>query len=283
MQVFEKAITHIGLENATIGAEARSLRLLEVDLLVKAAPHANLVPADEVTSALRTYKDETEISSMRKAVKIAQNALIATIPKICIGLTEQEIATELTMQLLQHGSEPRLPFFPIVSTGPNSANPHAAPSDRKLAAGDLLVIDYGASADNYFSDITRTFAIGEVETEFQKIAEVVLAANQAGHAVAGPGVPARDVDRAAREIIEAEGFGEFFFHRTGHGLGLEGHEEPYIREDNNDLLEPGMSFTIEPGIYLPNRGGVRIEDNVIITEDGCESLTDLPRELFTIR
>jgi Xaa-Pro dipeptidase len=228
------------------------------------------------------YKDEFEISAMRKAAKIAQLALKATLPQIKIGVTEQEIAAELTLQLLQHGSKPKLPFFPIVSTGPNSANPHAAPSNRKLAAGDLLVIDYGANVDNYYSDITRTFAIGEVEPEFQKIAEVVLAANQAGHAAAKPGVPARDVDQAARQVIEAAGYGEFFIHRTGHGLGLEGHEEPYIRGDNLNHLQTGMSFTIEPGIYLPNRGGVRIEDDVVITASGCESFTDLPRELITI-
>ena len=186
------------------------------------------------------------------------------------------------MQLMRHGSNPRLPFFPIVSSGPNSANPHAAPSERKLTVGDLLVIDYGANVNGYFSDITRTFAIGEVDPEYRKIAEIVLAANQAGHAAAGPGVPASKVDQAAREVIEAAGYGEFFFHRTGHGLGLEGHEEPYIRSDSDLPLAVGNTFTIEPGIYLPDRNGVRIEDDVYITETGCQSFTNLPRELITL-
>jgi Xaa-Pro dipeptidase len=227
-------------------------------------------------------KDEVELAAMLKAADIAQQALQATLPMIKIGITEKEIAAELSMQLLQNGSNPRLPFFPIVSGGPNSANPHAAPSERKLERGDLLVIDWGANVDGYFSDITRTFAIGEVEPEYHKITEVVLTANQAGHAAAGPGVPAAEVDRAAREVIESAGYGAYFTHRTGHGLGLEGHEEPYIRGDNQMALQPGMTFTIEPGIYLPNRNGVRIEDDVVITTDGCKSLTDLPRELITL-
>jgi Xaa-Pro dipeptidase len=219
---------------------------------------------------------------MRKAVKIAEAALQATLPKIKIGITELEIAKELTLQLLQHGSNPRLPFFPIVSGGPNSANPHAAPSDRRLVDGDLLVIDYGANVNDYLSDITRTFAIGDVDPEFKKIAQIVLEANRAGHAAAKPGVPLGDVDKAAREVIKAAGYGKYFIHRTGHGLGLEGHEEPYIRSDNSSLIEPGMTFTIEPGIYMPDRGGVRIEDDVFITESGCESLTNLSRDLKTI-
>jgi Xaa-Pro dipeptidase len=255
---------------------------LELNLLRQAVPQVNFIPAGNIIASLRMIKDNSEITAMRQAVQIAQRALQETLPSIQAGISEQEIASELTMQLLRNGSNPKLPFFPIVSTGPNSANPHAAPSERKLTEGDLLVIDYGANVDGYFSDITRTFAIGEVDAEYQKIAEVVLAANQAGHAAAQPGVAIGNIDRAARKVIEAAGYGEYFIHRTGHGLGLEGHEEPYIREDNENLVEIGMSFTIEPGIYLPNQGGVRIEDDVIITEAGCESLTDLPRELIEI-
>ncbi len=256
--------------------------MLELDLLKQAEPGSEFIAADQAISALRIFKDEVEIATMQKAADIAQAALSATLPKIKIGVNEKEIAAELTMQLMRQGSDPRLPFFPIVSGGPNSANPHASPSDRKLAAGDLLVIDYGANVGGYFSDITRTFAIGEVDAEYKKIAEIVLASNQAGHAAAGPGVPASIVDQASRNVIEAAGYSEYFFHRTGHGLGLEGHEEPYIRGDSKALLEPGMTFTIEPGIYLPERNGVRIEDDVYITKNGCQSFTDLPRELITL-
>jgi len=282
VKAFAQAIQAAGLGGLKIGVEPRALRVLELRLLEEAAPEAEFIPADEVIAALRMVKDHFEAAAMQKAADIAQQALKATLPAIKIGVPEEEIAAELSLQLLRHGSNPRLPFFPIVSGGPNSANPHAAPSDRKLAVGDLLVIDWGANVDGYFSDITRTFALGEVDPEYKKIAKIVLEANQAGHAAAGPGIPAMIIDKAARSVIEAAGYGEFFIHRTGHGLGLEGHEEPYIRGDNNFILQPGMTFTIEPGIYLPHRNGVRIEDDIIITETGCKSFTDLPRELITL-
>jgi len=219
---------------------------------------------------------------MRKAVKAAEAALEATLPQIKIGMTERELAAELVVQLLRNGSDAGLPFTPIVSGGPNSANPHASPTDRKLQAGDLLVIDYGAAANDYVSDITRTFAVGEVDAEFEKIHKIVQEANAAGRAAGKPGVPCADVDKAARAVIEESGYGEYFTHRTGHGLGMEGHEHPYMRSDNMQLLEPGMAYTVEPGIYLPNRNGVRVEDDVVVTETGSESLTTLPREMRVV-
>jgi Xaa-Pro dipeptidase len=229
--------------------------------------------------AIRIIKDSSEIMAMRKAVEIAQQALQHTLPIIKVGITERQLASELITQLLREGSEYPLPYAPIVSTGPNSANPHASPTNRPIISGDLLVIDYGATNKGYVSDITRTFAIGEVEPEFSKIARVVREANEAGRSAVRPGVTAEYVDQVTRQVIENAGFGRYFTHRTGHGLGLEGHEAPYIRARNPLILEQGMTFTIEPGIYLPNRGGVRIEDNVLVTEDGVESLTDLPRTL----
>ena len=144
-----------------------------------------------------------------------------------------------------------MPFAPIVSGGPNAANPHAGPSERKLQAGDLLVVDWGAAYDGYISDLTRTFAVGEVDDEYKKIHTIVQAANAAGRAAGKPGVPCANVDKAARDVIENAGYGKYFTHRTGHGIGMEGHEEPYMRGDNMQLLEPGMAFTVEPGIYLP--------------------------------
>jgi Xaa-Pro dipeptidase len=216
---------------------------------------------------------------MRKAVQIAQNALEAALPAVRIGMTEREFAAELTLQLLRHGSDPAMPFSPIVSCGPNSANPHASPSERAFQPGDLLVVDWGATNQGYISDLTRTFQIGQAEPEFEHIANLTIQANQAGREACRPGAPIESVDRAARSVIEAAGYGKYFFHRTGHGIGMEGHEEPYIRSGNRQLLEPGMSFTVEPGIYLPERGGVRVEDNVIITTMGAECLSDLPREL----
>ncbi len=179
----------------------------------------------------------------------------------------------------RHGSEPELPFQPIVAAGPNSANPHATPTDRPIQPGDLLIIDWGATHHGYFSDLTRTFAIGEVAPELAHITEVCLQANAAGRAAARPGIPAGEVDAAARKVIEEAGYGEFFTHRTGHGLGLDVHERPFIFGGNPDVLQPGMTFTVEPGIYLPHRGGVRVEDDVVITPEGARSLSDMPRAL----
>jgi Xaa-Pro dipeptidase len=265
-----------------IGVEPRGLRFLEMQFLEKTFLDSTIVSADETISALRMFKDEIEIGYMQEAVEIAENALLATLPMIKVGIPEVVIASELSMQLLKHGSNPKLHFFPIVSGGPNSANPHASPSDRRLIQGDLLVIDYGANVEGYFSDITRTFAIGNIDPEFRRIAEIVLKSNQAGRNAIKPGVTASAVDQAAREVIEIAGYGDFFFHRTGHGLGLEGHERPYIREGNSIELKSGMTFTVEPGIYLPGRNGVRIEDDVVVTSDGVLSLTTLPRDLITL-
>jgi len=280
--VFRKAVQTLDLDGKRIGVEPRNLRLLEYGYVKNSAPEADYPDAGNVLAGLRLRKDNTEVEAMRKAVKIAQSALEATIPLIKIGMTEKELSAELVTQLLKHGSEPEMPFSPIVSGGPNSANPHASPTDRKLQAGDLLVIDWGATSDGYISDLTRTFAVGEVEEEYQKIHKIVQESNAAGREAAKPGVPCANVDIAARDVIEKSGYGKYFTHRTGHGIGMEGHEDPYMRGDNMQILEPGMAFTVEPGIYLPDRNGVRIEDNVVITETGVDVLSDMLREIRVI-
>lgn len=277
--VIVKAFEAANLRSKHIGVEPGQLRFLELRLLSEAAPKVKFIPAQDSVSKLRMYKDQGEISAMRKAAEIAQQALTTTLPRVKIGITEQEIAAELTLQLLRAGCDPQIPFAPIVSSGPNSANPHATPSYRKLISGDLLVIDWGASYEGYFSDITRTFAIGTLEAEYSQICRVVQEANTAGRNAIQPGITADSVDQAARAVIQSAGYGPYFTHRTGHGLGMEGHEEPYIRAGNPMLLEPGMTFTIEPGIYLPGRNGVRIEDDVLVTPSGAECLTSLPREV----
>src|SRR5512134_566908 len=281
-QVFRKAVQALGLEGKRIGVEPRQLRLLEFRYVKAGAPEADYPDASDVLAGLRLRKDRAEVEAMRRAVKIAQEALEATIPLIRIGMTERDLAAELVVQLLKHGSEPELPFAPIVSGGPNGANPHASPGDRKLQSGDLLVVDWGAAYDGYISDLTRTFAVGRVEEEYQKIHKIVQEANAAGRAAAKPGVPCANVDKAARAVIERAGYGFYFTHRTGHGSGMDRHEEPYMRGDNMQLLEPGMAFTVEPGIYLPDRNGVRIEDNVVITETGADVLSDMPREIRVV-
>lgn len=281
-KAFRSAVQALGLDGKRIGVEPRQLRLLEFRHVKNGAPEADYPDASEVLSGLRLRKDKAEVEAMRKAVRIAQDALEATIPLIKIGMTEKEVSSELVVQLLRYGSEPEMPFSPIVSGGPNSANPHASPTERKLQVGDLLVIDWGATYNGYISDLTRTFAVGEVEEEYSRIHKIVQESNAAGRAAGKPGIPCADVDKAARDVIEKSGYGEYFTHRTGHGIGMEGHEEPYMRGDNMQLLEPGMAYTVEPGIYLPGRNGVRIEDNVVVTEIGVDVLSDMPREIRVV-
>jgi Xaa-Pro dipeptidase len=280
--VFRKAVISLGLDGRKIGLDPRQMRLLEFRQLRAGAPEADFPDASEALASLRLRKDPLEVEAMKRAVLIAQDALEATLPFVKIGVTEKEIASELMVQMLQHGSDSDLPFPPIVSSGPNSANPHASPSERMIQAGDLLVVDWGATFDGYISDLTRTFAVGEVLPEFKKIAGIVLRANEAGRAAGRPGVPCANVDKAARAVIEAVGYGRYFTHRTGHGIGMEGHEDPYIRSDNMQMLYPGMAYTVEPGIYLPGRGGVRIEDNLVVTKDGVDVLSDMSRELRVV-
>ncbi len=281
-QAFQAASQSLGLGGKTIGVEPNRLRFLELKFLEEAIPGAAFVSAEGVLNGLRMQKDAAEVEAMRQAVRIAQEALTATLPYIKAGVTERQVAAELMINLMRAGSDGELPFQPIVSGGPNSADPHASPSIRPLQEGDLLVIDWGASYNGYISDLTRTFSIGEPAPEYRQIAGLVLLANEAGRKAARPGIPAGDVDRAARVVIEEGGYGPQFFHRTGHGIGMEGHEPPYMFGENDLILQPGMAFTVEPGIYLTGRNGVRIEDNVVITETGAETLSDLPRELIVL-
>lgn len=279
---FRSAATALRNKNMLIGIEPLSMRVFELDYLQAALPEATFHPTPEIPAALRSVKDEAEVAAMRKAVSVAEKAMEDTLPKIQLGMTEKEVAAELVVQLLYAGSEPELPFSPIVASGPNSALPHATASSRRLGPGELLIIDWGARIDGYISDLTRTFALGEVEDDLKEIHQAVKAANAAGVMAVQPGVSCSEIDRAARlEIVQA-GYGEYFIHRTGHGIGLEPHEEPNIRDGNPKLLKPGMTFTVEPGIYIPDKGGVRIEDNVVTIQEGGESMSTFTRDLQKI-
>lgn len=278
---FRQALEPLKLVQSEIGVEPVRMRYLEMEYLQQAVPAARFVSASRVTGELRLYKDTDEISEMRRAVAIAQRSLLDVLPMVKPGISEKALAAELTLRLLRNGSDSELPFQPIVAGGPNGANPHAMPTERQLQRGDLLVIDWGARSNGYCSDLTRTFAIGDVDPELKMIYETVRQANAAGRAAGKPSASAGEVDFAARAVIEQAGYGQYFTHRTGHGLGLEDHESPYIFSGNEQRLSPGMTFTVEPGIYLPGRGGVRIEDNMLVTVDDSESLSDLPRDLLT--
>jgi Xaa-Pro dipeptidase len=281
-EAFIAAAQALHLDGKTIGVEPNHLRYLELRLLEEAMPRSRFVSAADTLTSLRIQKDPEEIALIRQAVNIAQQAFNATLPLIKIGMTERQLASELTSQLLRAGSDPQVPFFPIIASGPNSANPHATSTDRPLQAGDLVVIDWGAAVKGYCSDLTRTIGVKEVRQELAYIAEVVALANATGRAAGKPGVPAGQVDRVTREVIDENEYGEYFMHRTGHGLGMEEHEEPYLYGDNPLPLAPGMVYTVEPGIYIPGLGGVRIEDDVVVTPGGSESLSNLVRDLIIV-
>ncbi|MFQ5401506.1 MAG: M24 family metallopeptidase, partial [Anaerolineae bacterium] len=278
---FQQACAQLELADFLLGVEALHMRVLELELLQRYAPGVSIAHAEPVMGTLRMRKDEEELNTMRRAIEVAEKAMRRMMPRIKIGMTEKQIAAMLTQFLMEGGAD-TVPFGPIVSAGPNSASPHAVPTDRPLQTGDLLVIDWGAYVDGYPSDITRTFAVGELDAELVRVYHAVKQANERGRQAARPGATGRDVDRAARGVITNAGYGNYFIHRTGHGLGLEVHEPPFMMEDNTDPLETGMVFTVEPGIYLPGRGGVRIEDDVVVTADGHTCLTSFPRDLITV-
>jgi Xaa-Pro dipeptidase len=278
---FQQACARMELSDYLLGVEALHMRILEFELLQRYAPGLSTAHVEPVMTALRIVKDEDELSAMQKAVEIAESAMDQLLRRLETGQTEKQIASMLVEELLNAGSQ-GFPFGPIVAAGPNGGSPHAVPTDRPIAEGDLLTIDWGAIYDDYPSDITRTFAVGDLEPELVRIYDAVRAANAAAKGKAGPEATGSELDRAARSVIQDAGYGQYFIHRTGHGLGLEIHEPPYLVEGNDEPLQVGSVFTIEPGIYLPDRGGVRIEDNVVITGEGSRSLTSFPRELIQI-
>ncbi|MFN2109275.1 MAG: M24 family metallopeptidase [Anaerolineae bacterium] len=279
---FHEACATLELADARLGVEALRMRLLESRILQRYAPGADLVPADDLFAALRMVKSDAELDAMQRAVAVAERAFTLWVPQLRVGMTEREAAALLIAALLSNGAD-ALAFAPIVCAGPNGAMPHAHPAHRPFQPGDWLVVDWGAVVDGYDSDLTRMVVFGEPEGELADVHEIVLRANEAGRAAVAPGVEAQAVDAAARAVITATGYGAKFTHRTGHGLGLEAHEPPYIVAGNAQVLEPGMTFTVEPGIYLEGIGGVRIEDNVLVTPTGVHTLTTLSRSAFVVR
>ncbi len=281
-EAISHAIASMGERIKRVGVEPMGMRFHELSMLQELATSWEIISAAEPLAKLRLMKTEAEVEFMRQAVTIAENALLETLPLIRSGMTERELESELILQLHRAGSEPDLPFAPVVASGPNSALPHASPSSRKLVAGELLILDWGARVGGYISDLTRTFAIEQLDQELETVHLIVQQANDAGRDAVAPGATCGSIDQITRNVIEAAGYGDYFIHRTGHGIGLETHEEPYIVADSHMKLETGMTFTIEPGIYLPGKGGVRIEDNIVVTERGGESMSHIDRALTIV-
>jgi Xaa-Pro dipeptidase len=265
-----------------IAVEHLRMRVLEFNLIRRRVPNVIVVDAGPLMDILRLYKDEAEVAQQRAAVRMTEDALAAVAEEIQPGMTEHQIAGMLRIALIEQGGG-EAAFSPIVLSGPNAALPHGGPGERAVAAGEVLLIDFGTTSGGYVADLTRTFAVGRaLEGRDRDVYEAVRAANAAGRAAAKPGVAAGEVDRAARQVMIDAGFGDAFIHRTGHGIGLEVHEGPYIVPGGETTLEPGMTFTVEPGAYLPGEIGVRIEDDMLVTPEGAESMTRYPREMTVL-
>ncbi len=239
-----------------------------------------LVAAGELVESLREVKDDSELSAMRAAAELADEVYESLREDGLAGRTELEVARWLEREFRDRGAEPSFP--PIVAAGAQGARPHAEPRDVEIERGTLVVVDMGAKLDGYCSDCTRTLATGELEDEAIEVYELVLRAQEAGLDAARPAVACRGVDAAARDVIEAAGHGERFGHGLGHGVGLEVHEGPRLTKTAEGELRPGNTVTVEPGVYLPGRFGVRIEDLVTVTDDGPEIMTPFPKALVTV-
>lgn len=241
-----------------------------------------LVGSGPLVEALRSVKDDDEIALLRQACAIGDRALTELFATIAPGRTEREIGRELENRMRDHGAS-GIAFETIVATGPNSAVPHHRPTDRVVAAGDLLKIDFGALFEGYHADCTRTVVVGAEPADWQReIHGLVREAQRAGRHALAPGVDVRQVDAAAREVITAAGYGEQFSHGLGHGVGLEIHEAPRVSYDADDRLADRTPVTVEPGVYLPGRGGVRIEDTLVVRDGGPELLTTTPKDLMVL-
>ena len=269
-------------EGARIGVEGQRMRVFDLFALQHAMPGADFVDVHGEISSVRLHKTPAEIELQRKAIRLSEAALEATLAEIRVGMTETEVEGILLRNLFLHGAD-GLAFAPIVAAGDNAAKPHAhARPDYCIKPGDALLFDFGGTYQGYSADITRTFFVKEVSDYDRAFYETVLAANTRGREVSRPGITASAVDDAVLTVLEQSQFAQFARHKTGHGLGLDVHEAPQIMRGNQQKLEPGMVFTIEPGLYRDGEAGVRIEDDVVVTENGIECLTSFPRELRII-
>lgn len=268
------------LEYGPLGVEGLRMRTAEYLHLRQHWAETGLSDADAAISALRMCKDEGEISDLRKAISISETALSETLESLKAGETELAIAARLKQAMLSHGAS-GFSFDPIVLTGPESANPHGGASDRQILPGQVLLIDFGASYGAMHADITRTVFCQYASDEHAAIYETVRKANAAGKEAINVGEPVENVDSAATGVLAASEFSDMILHKTGHGLGRDVHEAPQVMQGVKTPIEPGMVFTVEPGLYRENDIGVRIEDDVLITNNGYESLTTFPRELLT--
>lgn len=263
---------------ARVGFESDRLTVRDRERLEEAAPDVRWSGVSGLVEELRVRKSDDEVGRIRRAARLGDRVLEDFLDGVAEGASETELAAELDYRLRVAGSE-GVAFDTIVAAGPRSALPHASPSDRELREGDLLLVDFGARVEGYCSDMTRVFCLGPPEEWQRSLHRSVLRAQRAALELVEAGVEAAAVDGAAREALEADGLAEHFGHSTGHGVGLEVHEGPAVSGRSDERLQEGQVITVEPGAYLEGRGGVRIEDDVVVRPGDAEVLTGFPREL----
>jgi Xaa-Pro aminopeptidase len=263
-----------------IGFEADALTYANFELL-QAVGGMELARRRGLVESLRAVKEPGELAAIRRSTEVTNRTYERLAEERFSGRTEKELVWRMTELFHEEGADE--PAFAIdIAAGPTAASPHAVPGDRVVEEGELVLVDAGAKVDGYCSDCTRTFAVGEISDSLHEIYELTRLAQQAGLDAVRPGAIGRDVDAAARAVIANAGYGESFGHGLGHGIGLLVHEAPNLRPESTDVLAAGNAVTVEPGIYLSGVGGVRIEDLVVVTEDGCDALTRFPKELMTV-
>ncbi|MGI9608133.1 MAG: M24 family metallopeptidase [Acidimicrobiales bacterium] len=265
------AVSELIEPHPSVGAESEHLSWAAAERL---AGHLEreVVPTTGVVEAIRISKSAEEIATIRAAAAIADRALADVSGELASGLTEQQFANGVNAAMQHHGAD-RPGFDTIVATGLNGARPHHAPGDTSIERGDLVIVDFGAELDGYRSDMTRSFIVGEPTARQSELLEAVRVAQAAGVDAAGPGVPTKEIDRACRTALAEAGLADWFTHGTGHGVGLDIHEAPSVSAASTATLAAGYVITVEPGVYLPDEGGVRWEDTLVITADGAEALT----------
>ena len=278
---FDLAFQKLG-SISKIGVEGQRMRVFEMQAIEKASNNITIVNAQKLISEIRLIKDSNEIENLKKANAIAEIALENTLKFVAVNKSEIEIKNFLIQELYQNGAE-GIAFDPIVLSSDNSALPHGhSRKDYKIKKGDCLLFDFGATVNGYHSDITRTFFIGSVSDEEKNIYEAVLKANELGKKISKPELTLHDLDDSVLNSLSYSGYEDLIVHKTGHGLGMDVHEDPHVMRNNSEVLKSGMVITIEPGLYKQGSLGVRIEDDVLITDIGCESLTNFSRELTLI-
>ncbi len=271
----------VGGQVGKLGVEKEHLSVARFEQLADVLQAETYYDITSMLNSMRSRKSPDEVERMRLSIQKIEEVLRRGISTLKVGMTELDLVAELEYQMKKVGAE-KPAFDTMVLSGPNTALPHGVPGQRQLQTGELVMFDLGLFYNGYASDITRTFAIGDIDEETSRVYHTVLAANEAAIQATRPGVTFASIDKAARDVITEAGYGPRFIHRLGHGLGMDTHEYPSVHGGNENLLESGVLFTVEPGIYVPGHCGVRIEDDVIVTDTGVEVLSSFPKELTVI-